>query len=418
MKDTAYSEKLARMEADTLLPVLEPTARDFLRRQAATYRFTYQELRQVAQAARDLEMWGEEPLGEWWRQTEAKINGSSGRQRKKLLLSELQSHLSILAGAEKVYPEGGLREPPKRRVRLEESPSSRQIFGLCPAYSEQTVCCGLHTLDAVRGCAFSCSYCTIQTFYPETAELEVDLAEKLSGIDLDPRRRYHIGTGQASDSLIWGNRGGQLDALLAFAAANPNVLLELKTKSENISPLLDLEVPHNVVCSWTLNTDTIIANEEHGTATLSRRLRAARAAADHQIPVAFHFHPMVHYQGWIQDYPEVVSRVIEMFEPREISFVSMGSVTMIKPVIQEIRKRGGQTKILQMEMVADPHGKLTYPDAIKLQLFQTLFASFAPWHQDVFFYLCMETASIWDQVLGYAYPTNESFERDFLERIL
>jgi len=171
-----------------------------------------------------------------------------------------------------------------------------------------------------------------------------------------------------------------------------------------------------VVCSWTLNTDTIITNEEHGTATLARRLRAARLAADHQIPVAFHFHPMVHYRGWSEDYHELVSQVLERFESHEVSFVSMGSVTMIKPVVQEIRKRGGQTKILQMEMVADPHAKLTYRDAIKLQLFQTLFASFAPWHQDVFFYLCMETEAIWRQVLGFSYPTNDDFERDFLDR--
>jgi spore photoproduct lyase len=96
----------------------------------------------------------------------------------------------------------------------------------------------------------------------------------------------------------------------------------------------------------------------------------------------------------------------------------MGSVTMIKPVVQEIRRRGGQTKILQMQMVQDHHGKLTYSDRVKLDLFQTLYSAFEPWHEEVFFYLCMETAAIWRKVLGAAYPANAAFEADFLDRCL
>ena len=127
---------------------------------------------------------------------------------------------------------------------------------------------------------------------------------------------------------------------------------------------------------------------------------------------------MVYYEGWVDDYPRVVAQVLDTFCAEEIAFISMGSVTLIKPVIQEIRRRGGETKILQMDMVQDHHGKLTYPDEIKLALFQTLHGAFAPWHQRVFFYLCMETASIWNQVLGSAYPTNREFEAAFLDRCL
>ena len=83
-----------------------------------------------------------------------------------------------------------------------------------------------------------------------------------------------------SDSLAWGNRHGVLDALFGFAREHPNARLELKTKSDRIDYLLRHEIPHNVVCSWWLNTDTIIRNEEHGTATLNGRLQAARARFD------------------------------------------------------------------------------------------------------------------------------------------
>ena len=418
MPDAAYADKLRRLEADTLLPRLGPEARDFVRAAALAHRFTFQELRRVAEAARDLEMWREEPLAVWWRRAEQKVT-FEGRERKKALLGRLEGHMRSLAAAAKRYPEAGLEAPPRRLVRLERRDTEAEILGLCPAYSEQTVCCGLRTLDAVRGCSFGCSYCTIQTFYGEVAELEDGLAEKLADIELDPDRRYHIGTGQSSDSLIWGNRGGVLDALLEFARRHPNVVLELKTKSDNVRPLLERDrLPGNVVCSWSVNTDTVIRNEEHGTASLERRLAAARKMADRGSAVGFHFHPMVFHHGWREEYGAIAARLLDTFSPREVLFVSMGAVTFIKPVVREIRRRGGETKILQMDLVPDHHGKLTYPDEIKVKLFGHLFERLGRWHEDVFFYLCMEAPAIWRRTLGRDYPTNEEFERAFADHCL
>jgi spore photoproduct lyase len=412
-----YAEKLEGFVEQTLVPTLDSSSRSFIRRLAARYRFTFQELRQVAQAARDLEMWDEEPFPALWPRLESNTSGT-GRERKKILLQRLRGHLRDLSRGPKSYPGGGLSTPPRRTVRLEERQTDKELLGRCPAYSDQTVCCGLYTLDAVRGCPFGCSYCTIQTFYGERAELESELSTRLSDLDLDPDRRYHVGTGQSSDSLVWGNRGQQLEALLGFAAENPNVLLELKTKSDNVRHLLEARVPDNVVCSWSLSTETLIRNEEHFTASLERRMAAARSAADSGIRVAFHFHPMVHYDGWQAEYREVALRLLSRFEPTEVAFLSMGSVTLIKPVIQEIRRRGGQTKILQMELVPDAHGKLTYPDSIKVALFRHLYQQLAPWHGEVFFYLCMEPTHIWEQALGHAYSTNQAFEDDFLGALL
>ena len=73
MPTADYREKLDRLADQTLLPLLEPREQRFVRRVAADYRFTFQELRRVAEAARDLEMWREQPLGEWWRRAEEAV---------------------------------------------------------------------------------------------------------------------------------------------------------------------------------------------------------------------------------------------------------------------------------------------------------------------------------------------------------
>ena len=70
-------------------------------------------------------------------------------------------------------------------------------------------------------------------------------------------------------------------------------------------------------------------------------------------------------------------------------------------------------KSLQCSFVTDPHGKFTYPDELKIRMFTHLHQAFEPWHDQVFFYLCMEKESIWQQSLGYVYESNEIFEMDF-----
>ena len=127
---------------------------------------------------------------------------------------------------------------------------------------------------------------------------------------------------------------------------------------------------------------------------------------------------MVLYKGWRKAYGEIASKILKRFTSQEVAFISMGAPTFIRPVIQEIRRRGGETKILQMDLVPDHHGKLTYPDEAKIELYRHLYSRFEPWHSKAFFYLCMETAEMWEATLGRAFPANSEFERAFAEHCL
>lgn len=415
----AYREKLERLRDQTLLPRLPADEQRELEALAERYRFTLQQLRIAAQAARDLRMWREGTLIALWTELEAREGLPTDRRaRARELLAAVEGRVAELAARDKRYPDEPLAGPPRRKVKLEQAESARQVYGLCPAYSEKTICCGLYTLDAVTGCPYDCSYCTIQTFYGERAELDAGLADKLAkiGAELDPEVFRHIGTGQSSDALVWGNAGGMLDALCEFAAAHPQVLLELKTKSARVEPLLERgELPLNLVCSWTLGPPAVIANEEHGTASLEARLDAARRVADAGLKIAFHCHPMVRYEGWRRDYEQLAEQLLARFAPEEVLFFTLGAVTLIKPVVKAIRERGGESKILQMPLTPDHHGKLTYPDDQKVELFSGLHQALSPWHAGVFFYLCMEAKPVWERSLGFCHADSASFEAAFGE---
>lgn len=415
-----HSDRWSILTRGTLYNVLPRVEQVFIMDLVSRYTLTVQEMRIICEASRDLEMWGEPGLSNWWPKTEqTTIATSQGKLRKHELLQELKKRVEVLRESATRYPEAE-NKPKRRPLRIEKDSSEQKVFGDCPVRSERTLCCNLKTIDAVKNCSFGCSYCTIQTFYGDRVSVDSDLGAKLRALDIEPGRFYHIGSGQSSDSLVWGNKYGILDHMCAFAEDQPDVLLELKTKSANVTYFLDSKrhIPPNLVCSWSLNTADVIRHEEHFTATLDQRLRSARRVADRGIKVAFHFHPMVHYEGWEDEYPAIAERIIRQFKPDEVFFISMGSVTFIKPVLKQIRRRGEPTRILQTTLVKDPHGKLTYPDELKVSMFSTMYRALSPWHDQVFMYLCMEKPENWERSFGWKFDSNEEFERSFSESTL
>lgn len=405
----AYERKFSRIVTQTPFGRLVAAERAFLRRRALEYRFSQQELRRISEIGVDLAMWDAPSLIAIW--PAAPPADLPPKERRARVVAALHRSMERLRATPRQYGTPvATRESGGYRIRVRDRQRGHLGLGRCPVASERTRCCNLLTLDAVENCGFDCSYCSVRSFYhDDRIHFDSRFADRLSALQLDPERTYHIGTGQASDSLMWGNRFGVLDALMEFARRHPNVILELKTKSKNITYLLKHPVPRNLICTWSLNPQSIIAHEEQRTARLDERLTAARRLADWGIIVGFHFHPMIHYADWQTDYSALLSRVEQGFDPSEVALVSFGTLAFTKSVIRRIRAGGNKTRILQMPL-AESDGKLSYPDPIKLALFSHAYRDLAAWHGRVFFYLCMENQRLWRPVFGFEYPSNQAFE--------
>ncbi len=402
------NKKINLLKNDSIYSSLTLQNKDYLVELGSKYNFSYQELRQLMIISADFSMWKEKSVSEYVSEIEKSLGPKAD---KKTVLGAVKRKWNSLKSAKIKYEPTGdrIKSRPKPR-KVTQSDSKNEVFGMCPVASEKTVCCNLMTIDAVQGCSLGCSYCSIQTFYTD-GKISVDknLAEKLAKIPLDPNKKYHIGSGQSSDSLAIGNREGVLDAQLNFARNNPNIILEFKTKSDNIDYLLRSNVPNNVFVSWSLNPQLFIDNEEHGTASFNQRISSARALSDKGVLVGFHFHPIVYYEGYELDYTHIIKKVVSMFDPLEVAMISMGTLTFIKPAIKKLRSTGLSSNVLQIPM-ADAVGKSSYTKEIKKEIFGHVLNQFSSWNDTVFFYLCMEERSVWESVFGQAYIDNTEFE--------
>ena len=405
----SYEQKFNTSIRNTFFDKLPLKDQEFIREKAYEYKFSHQELQQIINIARDLEMWDEPRIDVIF----------PTHPHKKVLFKKLKEAYEDIRNKPNSYENFTLKNIPKEQKYTFKTEAKEGFgLGLCPVASEKTRCCNLLTLDAVESCGFDCSYCSIQSFYNQnTITFDATFKDKLLNLNLDPNKTYHIGTGQASDSLMFGNREGILDALFEFARKNPNVILEFKTKSDNIKYLLENDVPKNILCTWSLNTPTIITNEEHLTASLDKRINAARKLADKGVKVGFHFHPIVEYEDYLDEYQSVYEKLILQFDPSEVALVSFGTLTFIKPVIKQLRAREFRSKITEIPH-EDASGKTSYPIETKIEMFKHAYESFKPWQSSkdrVFFYLCMEPHELWAKTFGYNYATNNDFEHAMLE---
>ncbi len=389
--------------------LLNPETKLFLADQASSLCLSVQDCRQSCEIALDLQMWGGDSIHDIWPDV-SNLN-ATGKALKQQIMKQLRSTWENLKSENNQYPEDSTA--PKISAAAIPQAIEKESLGLgrCPVASPRTLCCNLQTLDAVDNCGYGCSYCSIQSFFDgKQINFDKGFADKLKNLKLDPDKTYHIGTGQSSDSLMWGNSHGVLDTVIDFAHENPNVILELKTKSANVSHLIRSDAPKNILCTWSLSTPTLIRHEEHGTASLEKRLAAARQVADAGFVVGFHFHPIIHYNKWQEDYPAVVNQLTSQFDTDEVALISLGTLTYIKSVMREIRKKAIPSQILKMPLV-NANGKLSYPDDIKLSLFSSVYNSFPDdWKEYVFYYLCMENQRFWKPVFGFEYTSNDEFE--------
>ena len=375
--------------------------------------FTSSQKLEIVKEEADLVQWKEKSFVENWKREEKLSDGREGER----YIAALRRHMKALRESETDYSSFFpiVRKNPKAKALVEDQ---KLVLSRCPCPvdGEKTRCCKLRTLDAVMQCAFGCSYCSIQAFYNEN-EIRIvsDLEEKLKNMEIG-EDVWHIGTGQASDSLLLGDDYGTLSALASFASLHKNVLIELKSKAKR--DVFSRPWPENMIFTWSLNAPTIIEKEEHFTATLTERLDVAERARDNGNLVGFHIHPMFYFKGWEDEYKRVVDEITRRFSPSDIAMIGIGTLTFTKAMLKRLREMGNESKVLEMELT-EAAGKYSYPLDKKEKMFGTVFRFFPEeYRKNIFFYLCMEDPSLWRPVLGREYSSDKEFEMDMKKHYL
>ena len=170
--------------------------------------------------------------------------------------------------------------------------------------------------------------------------------------------------------------------------------------------------------AWSINTPAVSAREEWKTAKLDEKLDAARRCADHGFRVAFHFDPMIHYEGWQQDYEELVNTLFNRFQAFEIAWLSVGSLRFNKELKDVIRCRFPKSEILYGEIVRGTDGKYQYFKPIRVEMYARMIEWIRNRSLSSTVYLCMETQDVFQKVFDWTPSLKGDLGRYMDERVL
>jgi len=310
----------------------------------------------------------------------------------------------VVGNAQDVYEEiSGFDDPVEAgKSILFLTANQGRFIRNCPGTRYYT-CCGYQILHIGTFCTLDCSYCILQSyFHPPVLQFFVNYEDMFSELDqlFSKRRLSRIGTGEFTDSMIWESITDLSGHLVTRFARQSSSVLELKTKTVAIDELKHIDHNRKTILSWSLNTPRIIQSEERLTASLSERFEAAKRCESWGYPVAFHFDPMLIYEGCKDEYADVAEQIFNHVSPKNISWISLGSfrfIPSLKPIIQ---KRFRKSKIPYGEFISGLDGKMRYFKPLRIDLYREVISKIKQSAPEVCVYFCMEDDEVWRKSMG------------------
>ena len=275
----------------------------------------------------------------------------------------------------------------------------------CPGTSHYR-CCGYQIIHIGENCPLRCSYCILQAYFHDRV-LKVwanqeDLWDELDrAFSANPGRRYRVGTGEFTDSLVLEALTGYSRDLIEFLGDYPQVCLELKSKVVDLSWMDVVRDPSKVLPAWSMNAPAIAEHEEQGEcAGLEERLAAARTCAQAGFRVCLHFDPMIHFSGWREGYARTVEMIFDHLRPEDIAYVSMGSFRHMPDLKRSIAENFPESTYIYGEFITGLDGKQRLLRPLRVEQFRFLADRLRLGGLDRQLYLCMESDEVWQAVFG------------------
>ena len=324
----------------------------------------------------------------------------------KILRNLLDLPLTPVVSAMDCDYQGDSDIPHKNKETLLLTRFHGGILKPCPG-TRHYICCGYQILHVGTNCPMDCSYCILQAYLNQPfIRIFVNLEDHLESlgrrIDSQPGKIFRIGTGEFTDSLVLDPVIGWSDILLSFFQERKNAVLEIKTKSDHIERVLSSRHRNRIIVSWSLNSPRIVAGEEHGTASLKKRLEAAKRCQSEGFILGFHFDPLIDYPHWKEDYLKTLEMLDAFVEPKGIIWISLGCFRYMPVLKKIIRKNRPRSRILDGEFITGLDGKMRYFKPIRIEMYAFIAEILKKWHKDLGIYLCMESDEVWEKSLGWS----------------
>ena len=161
--------------------------------------------------------------------------------------------------------------------------------------------------------------------------------------------------GEFSDSLALSHITGELPVYFETFKNSPQLKLELRTKSANVSELLKLAPLPNVITSFSLSPGQRIQKTDLKTPSLTHRLLAMSKLQKAGHPIAIHLDPVIHEDNFEASYLTLFKEISSYLDINDIEYLSIGVVRFTGDVYRQVLKNYPKSELHAAEFLSLIH---------------------------------------------------------------
>lgn len=216
-------------------------------------------------------------------------------------------------------------------------------------------------------CVYNCEYCYLQGMYPSAnivafVNLEDYFLATSQGIRnrAQPSQPFYLCISYDTDLLAFESILPYCQAWIKFVHEQPDLLIEIRTKSAAYRSIRKLLPTDRAILAWTLSPEPVVKCYEHGTPPLQHRLDAVKSAMDDGWPVRLCFDPILAVPSWKSIYGELIENTFQKIDPSRVRDVTVGVFRMTKDYFQRLRRQRKDTPLL-FDKYVQKESTITYP---------------------------------------------------------
>lgn len=192
-------------------------------------------------------------------------------------------------------------------------------------------------------CLFDCSYCFLQGFFRSAhLLLFVNFEEYFHQIEErvkeNSKETIFFFSGYECDSLGCEHISSFLREFLPFFEKKKESFFELRTKSNQIAPLINRQPIEHCIIAFSLTPSCIAKAFEKRAPSLEQRIQAMRDLQQTGWKIALRFDPLIYYQGFEEGYEELFSTLFSTIDAGEVHSATIGSLRYPKDVYKNMRR--------------------------------------------------------------------------------
>jgi spore photoproduct lyase len=233
---------------------------------------------------------------------------------------------------------------------------SPQGFGIGGEYN--------YYFSHILNCLYDCRYCFLQGMFRSAHYVHfvnhMDYKKQIDETLLKhPSNDVYFFSGYDGDSLALESLTNFTDKYLPFFRNRPRAILELRTKSNRIGPVLKQVPFNNCVIAFTFTPKEISEQIEHNTPSVPLRIKALKKLALAGWNVGIRLDPLIDHENFKECYYQLFVELFESLPINKVHSISLGPLRMPKKIFKKMRQLYPKEKLFNTTL-EETNGIISY----------------------------------------------------------